>query len=421
MTVHLLTGDCREVLRALPADSVHCVVTSPPYWGLRIYAGDLAGQIGLEPTLGEHIAVLVEVMREVRRVLRPDGTVWLNYGDCYATSPNGRSAAATKAAGGDDRTFRDKPFSTIGPIYDPNHRVVTSRQRNRDHGIAASGGRVVAAGLLKPKDLVMAANRLAIALQDDGWWVRSETIWAKPNPMPESVTDRPAVAHEKVFLLTKVGRYYYDAQAVRQETTGNAHRRRKDGERRPAKGSDAKDNRPGTWRDTYLPSGRNLTTVWTIPTAPFADAHFATFPPRLVELCVAAGTSAHGVCSVCGAPWKRVLGEPEPAEGRGSGNLVRTPGEDRIAGASHVGRGFPWEPSERPSLGWQPTCTCEGADVVPATVLDPFGGAGTVAMVADRMQRSAISIDLSGEYIDIARRRCCGDGGLLTDLRETLP
>ena len=412
MTVHLLTGDCREVLRALPADSVHCVITSPPYWGLRIYAGDLAGQIGLEPTLGERIAVLVEVMREVRRVLRPDGTVWLNYGDCYATSPNGRSAAATKAAGGDDRTFRDKPFSTIG-------------------------------GVLKPKDLVMAGARLAIALQEDGWWLRRRIVWAKKNPMPDSVKDRPASAHEDVFLLTKAAHYFYDDEAVRQPGAEDGLRPITSpnglwdiGAEEGGRGSPQKPGKPravpprhARYKSSNRASldgvprggGRRLSDVWPIAIAPFRESHSATFPPLLVELCVAAGTSAHGVCSVCGSPWERVLGEPEPADGRGSGNLVRTPGEDRIAGASHVGRGFPWEPSERPTIGWRPTCTCEGADVVPATVLDPFGGAGTVAMVADRMQRSAISIDLSGEYIDIARRRCCGDGGLLTDLREALP
>ena len=143
MSVTILIGDVRDRLRALPADSVDCVVTSPPYWGLRDYGVD--GQIGLEPTLGEHLAVMVDVFEEVRRVLKPTGTLWLNYGDCYATSPNGRSAADTKAAGTDDRTFRDKPFSTIQ-------------------------------GVLKAKDLCMVPNRLAIALQEAGWWVRSEII-----------------------------------------------------------------------------------------------------------------------------------------------------------------------------------------------------------------------------------------------------
>ena len=160
MTVRILIGDVRAMLATLPDESVHCVVTSPPYWGLRDYG--IAGQLGLEPTLGEHLEAMVAVFRDVRRVLRKDGTCWVNYGDCYATSPNGRSAAATKATGNDDRTFRDKPFSTIGPVYDQHYSTP------RGH---------FAGGYLKPKDLCMIPNRLAIALQDDGWWVRSEIIW----------------------------------------------------------------------------------------------------------------------------------------------------------------------------------------------------------------------------------------------------
>ncbi|WP_409934622.1 DNA-methyltransferase [Mesorhizobium amorphae] len=236
--VTLWTADCFEALAAMEPDSVDCVVTSPPYWGLRDYGtgrwegGDpncdhrsptmregrnedrasLAGsvatnnaqlrlahdapcgkcgavkvdaQIGLEPTLNEHLDAMVRVFEAVKRVLKPSGTLWINYGDCYATSPNGRSAADTKAIGNDDRTFRDKPFSTIG-------------------------------GVLKAKDLCMVPNRLAIALQEAGWWVRSEIVWAKPNPMPESIRDRPATSHEKIFLLTKAARYWYDAEAVRQ-------------------------------------------------------------------------------------------------------------------------------------------------------------------------------------------------------------
>ncbi len=204
MTVAIHIGDVFEQLAMLPADSVDCCVTSPPYWGLRDYG--VAGQIGLEPTLGEHLDVMVRVFDAVRRVLKPEGTLWINYGDCYATKPNGRSAVDTKAAGNDDRTFRDKPFSTVGPIYgakpgQPFEALNGSNRRgggnapagpvsavldreyektpragktqNKGNVAAQHGPRVVGGGLLKPKDLCMIPNRLAIALQDAGWWVRS--------------------------------------------------------------------------------------------------------------------------------------------------------------------------------------------------------------------------------------------------------
>jgi len=196
LTTEIIIGDCLEILRDMPDESIDCCVTSPPYWGLRDYG--VEGQLGLELTLGEHLDKMVEVFEEVRRVLKSSGTCWVNYGDCYATPPNGRSATDTKALGKDDRTFRDKPFSTVGPIS-------KSKQ----------GGNNSARSYLKPKDLCMMPNRFAIAMHEAGWWVRSEIIWAKPNPMPESVTDRPATAHEKIWVFTKSRKYYYDAKAVR--------------------------------------------------------------------------------------------------------------------------------------------------------------------------------------------------------------
>jgi hypothetical protein len=214
--VQILIGDVRARLAEIAPESVDCVITSPPYWGLRDYGVD--GQIGMEPTLGEHLDVMVEVFDLVRRVMKPAATLWLNYGDCYATKPNGRSAAATKSAGKDDRTFRDKPFSTIGPIYEA--RSPGSRRGNHSTLAGAPphepAGRVVAGGTLKPKDLCMVPNRLAIALQEAGWWVRSEIIWGKPNPMPDSSGRwRPSTAHEKLFLLSKTAKCHYDSEAVR--------------------------------------------------------------------------------------------------------------------------------------------------------------------------------------------------------------
>lgn len=350
MSVRILQGDVMDRLADIPDDSVHCCVTSPPYWGLRDYGVD--GQLGMEPTLAEHIDAMVRVCSEIRRVLRPEGTFWLNYGDCYATSPNGRSAADTKATGNDDRTFRDKPFSTIQ-------------------------------GTLKPKDLCMVPNRLAIALQDDGWWVRSEIIWGKPNPMPESVTDRPATAHEKVWLLSKSQRYFYDADAVRKKLsdasiarlaqnvecqTGSARAnggRKTNGPMKAVGGRLRSDKQRGhvrkhagfsdRWdamsREEQQANGRNLRNfepaqvdVWPIATRPFSEAHFATFPPELVERCLKAGCPKGG------------------------------------------------------------------------TVLDPFGGAGTTGLVADRMGLDAILIELNPEYIEIAQKRIRSDAGMFDDV-----
>ncbi|MFG1465238.1 site-specific DNA-methyltransferase [Xanthobacter sp. DSM 24535] len=394
--VALWRGDVREMLAAMEPDSVDCVVTSPPYWGLRDYG--VAGQIGLEPTLGEHLSVMVDVFRAVRRVLKPSGTCWINYGDCYATSPNGRSAADVKAAGKDDRTFRDKPFSTIGAIYCPD--ATAGGYRGGTKNLNNPAGRVVAGGFLKPKDLCMVPNRLAIALQDDGWWVRAEIVWAKPNPMPESIRDRPATAHEKVFLLSKSERYFYDAEAVRQGRVstgdyktpdgwdtgpgghGSVHRAgREKGETVAAKrakqaetaaaaasvgassgrrmagfnerwdaaektrASDVADPRHTghinhTGIDAVERGSRNLRnyepaplTVWPIATKPFSEAHFATFPPELAERCILAGCPKGG------------------------------------------------------------------------SMLDPFGGSGTTAMVALRHARHAALIELNPDYADMARRR----------------
>lgn len=303
----------------------------------------------------EHLIRMMEVFDEIRRVLKPTGTCWVNYGDCYASTPNGRKAADTKAAGNDDRTFRDKPFSTIG-------------------------------GVLKPKDLCMVPNRFAIAMQEAGWWVRSEIIWCKPNPMPESVTDRPATAHEKIFLFTKAPRYYWNADAVRQNRTqdenangfrggsytngepgkrknkgnykmpdgwdttkgegghGSIHKRGRDKGEKQRGHSRRHEGFNDRWdqmtKDEQQADGRNLRNyepapvqVWVIATAPFKEAHFATFPPELVERCLMAGCPNGGL------------------------------------------------------------------------VLDPFGGAGTTGMVADYMGCDSHLIELNADYCQIAWQR----------------
>lgn len=345
--VVMYVGDVLAKLRSLPSESVDCVVTSPPYWGLRDYGVD--GQIGLERSLAEHIAIMVEVFEEIRRVLKPGGTLWLNYGDCYASTPNGKSAADYKAEGKDNRTFRDKPVSTVGPIYNPDHHKGDSRGntdclQKRNEG-SNHTGRIVAGGYLKPKDLCMMPNRLAIALQDAGWWVRSEIIWGKPNPMPESIKDRPATAHEKIWLLTKSERYFYDHHAVRIGGPGyqkpNAPNKIKSPEgqgftRRAKKwpsgwaqgqgshdviehnqGARSKPRAVPPANDGYSNhtkldetgrgNGRRLRNwepapafdVWEIATSPFPDAHFATFPVALAERCILAGCPKGGVVLDC--------------------------------------------------------------------------------------------------------------------------
>ena len=393
MTVQILIGDVFDKLRKLPDESVHCVVTSPPYWGLRDYG--VSGQLGLEPTLGEHLETMVKVFEEVRRVMRPDATLWLNYGDCYAASPNGRSAADTKAAGGDDRAFRDKPFSTVGPIQARSNGGEGQHFDRRQ-------------GVLKPKDLCMIPNRLAIALQEAGWWVRSEIIWAKPNPMPESVTDRPTNSHEKIWLLSRSQKYYYDAEAVREADKGTDHPRNilhkpepSGGVMSPHQGIRKADGRNG--------NGRNLRNVWNIATAPYAEAHFATFPPALAERCIKAGTSERGVCAECGAPWVR---EVEAASGGTIGESWHDHSSDDTAGNFKTGSSNGYKRGQ--TISWGLSCACN-VNTVPATVLDPFGGSGTTGLVADRLGRNAILIELNPEYAELARKRIDQDAATRGD------
>jgi DNA modification methylase len=411
MTIRLLHGDCRSLLRTLPDESVHCVVTSPPYYGLRDYStgkweggeadcdhvertaadifranglGKILGyrdslpadnaafrsrekqfrsecgkcnarridsQIGLESSPEAYIAELVAVFREVHRVLRKDGTLWLNLGDGFAD-----------------------------------------------------------------KQLLMMPARVALALQADGWWLRSEIIWAKPNPMPESVTDRPTSAHEKVFLLAKSSRYFYDAEAVAvpaSDTPGaQAWRRIFDPARQEKeqalKEAGIKGGNDGA-RDRYA-STRNLRNVWTIATSPFAEAHFATFPPDLIIPCIKAGTSEKGCCPHCGRPWERVTERVASTEGRlnWAGHAASKDGRSRNGG---------FYDAQGTTLGWSPRCSCPEHQPVPATVLDPFGGAGTTGLVADRLGRNAILIELNPNYAAMAKRRVVDDCPLFAEVQ----
>jgi DNA modification methylase len=388
MAVRILNCDVLAGLAQLPGESVHCVVTSPPYYGLRSYNCD--GQIGLEPTLQDHLNKLVEVFREVRRVLRPDGTVWLNYGDMWA----GRWGAQSRGEPSLDR-------STLSgcQIYAAPKGTHTGSRRKTG---------------IKPKNLCMAPHRLAIALQEDGWYVRADIVWHKPNPMPTSVLDRPTAAKEYVFLLSKKSKYFYDAEAIKEPSVTGDFRRpygspganELDPRGAQGKGQLRKIKVPGGWdvekgahgtihrngrtvaeyREAVIDAGRNCRDVWVIATESCELAHFAMMPTELARRCIKAGTSEKGCCAKCGAPWKR-----------------------------ETKAGFIPQPD-----GWSPSCACN-ADAVACTVLDPFGGAGTTGLVADRLGRDAILIEINPEYAEMARRRIERDAGLFADAGVTAP
>ena len=319
MSVRIINADVMAGLAQLPDESVHCVVTSPPYWGLRQYIADGAPEkpfeIGLEPAPDAFVARMVEVFREVRRVLRKDGTCWVNLGDSYCSAPKGNPGVRGNINGGK----RDTAEADAGAAVFNKSQIPG----------------------IKQKDLVGIPWRVAFALQADGWWLRQDIIWHKPNPMPESVTDRCTKSHEYVFLLTKSASYFYDAEAIKE--LGVMQPRAKEG----GAGESAVDRKLRGFDNCMGSDGsRNKRSVWSIATAPFSEAHFATFPPELPELCIKAGCPKGG------------------------------------------------------------------------TVLDPFSGAGTTALVADRLQRHAIGIELNPEYAAMSERRINKDRGGLLDMME---
>lgn len=383
----LYVGDALTVLRELPSGSVQCCVTSPPYYGLRDY--NVAGQIGLEPTPDAYIAALVAVFAQVRRVLRDDGVCWLNIGDSFANdakwggSTGGKHVAALHGNTG------------VG--------------RARTHTGA------------KPKDLLLIPFRLALALQAEGWYVRSDIIWYKRNCMPESVTDRPTTAHEHVFLLAKAERYFYDADAVRETAIHEGRLVRASGTaaKNASGATETNDRRTAAGFTTHdtLVSGRNLRSVWDIPPQPFTAArlgiedvdHFAAFPIDLPLRCLRAGTSDAGACAACGAPYERVTerhAEPKAVERlRNVGG--RTDGYTRTRASG----GLP--PVSYDTTGWRPTCRCaDPRPPVPCVALDPFGGSGTTALAAQQIGRRSVLVDLNPEYARIIEARVARQGVL---------
>ena len=367
MSMGLIRADARHL--PLATSCVDCVVTSPPYWGLRDYGhGD---QIGLEPTPDAYVAQMVAVFREVRRVLKDTGTVWLNLGDSYIGGGRGGDA--------DDAVSR-KQSTNRGSLVAPTP---------------------IPAGM-KAKDLAGIPWRVAFALQTDGWYLRSDIIWSKPNPMPESVTDRPTKAHEYVFLLAKSKKYYYDAAAIAEPASwtreNNPDWQKQRAETNARKGAGNRNAADGGFTGWQPEDGRNKRTVWTVNTQPYAGAHFATMPESLVEPCILAGTSAHGNCAACGAPWSREIEKETVREHGGVREMDKTPLNVVRAGWRNGG-------PKTVTLGWQPTCACGTTDVVPALVCDPFMGSGTVGAVAERLGRRWVGTDINEQYHALAKER----------------
>ena len=418
MKIQIITGDCREELRRFPDNHFQCCVTSPPYWGLRdygvpplVWGGDVIcqhewvrhhqppksgkniayepgvrsnraqqempnpmndgvssafclrcgawrGQLGLEPSPELYVDHLAKVFREVRRVLRKDGTLWLNLSDTYAGS------------GPDRQQNVGNPGSKVSEGLDTRQPPIG----------------------LKPKDLVGIPWRMAFALRADGWWLRSDIIWEKPNCMPSSVRDRPTTSHEYMFLLAKGKSYYYDQDAI-----------------------------------AIHPTGRKKRTVWTIPTRQSPTPHFATFPPDLVKPCILAGTSVKGQCPACGGAWERVV-EPSEDYAKLLGKNYHDHSHDLSRGMSQE-KVAPRVTADHRTLGWQPACDCNAGPVeydrqvkdlpqtalfhraggpAPQLVLDPFAGAGTTGLVAAKLERDAVLIELNPKYTEMARNRLYG-------------
>ena len=392
----ILCGDVRDARAMLPENSVDCIVTSPPYWGLRDY-GEL-GQVGLESTPEEYVEAMVEIFGAIHDALSKQGTLWLNLGDTYSAN----------------RSYQ---------VRDSKHVDVGNEMAS-----------VVPQGL-KPKDLVGIPWRVALALQAAGWYLRSDIIWHKPNPMPESITDRPTKSHEYIFLLSKNERYFFDQEAVREPAEWN---RWGDQTNDKYEGTQSSAGRikPKTKHELMMrgrqsypaggttgnrgaehikggsggmpsshPAGRNIRTVWSITTQPYADAHFATFPIELPRRAIAAGCP-HEVCTVCGVPRTRILErESAPSEIalRDSTKTEPTEAQDfrihQISGQRYQD----WR-DEHPSktVGWT---DCGHNAYRKGVVLDPFFGSGTTGLAARELERNCIGIDINRGYCEIAAKR----------------
>jgi len=367
-----LHGDCRDVLRRVPDGSVHCCVTSPPYWGLRSYLPkdhpDKSREIGQEKTPEQFVATMVEVFREVRRCLHDSGTLWLNLGDSYASDSKGSGGPSAKQ------------LSNAGSRYETV---------KLQHG-------------MKPKDLCGIPWRVVLALQADGWYWRSCIVWHKKSCMPESVTDRPTNSWEPIFLLAKRATYFYDAEAVKEPSecdheSGNGF----DGRQGTA---DYQGRRGGLGSTkSWKPGGtRNQRNVWSLGPEPYSEAHFATFPTEIPRRAILAGTSARGCCPKCLTPWERVV-ETTGEGGNNPKNSSVPPGAKNPMAGERLGGGA-YQAQSR-TLGWQPGCECNAGEPIPCTVLDTFGGSGTTGMVALELGRNATLCELNDGYLPLIQKR----------------
>lgn len=379
-------------LAFLPAKSVHAILTSPPYLGLRAYAGDqdvdwpevvYAPMAGLPPVTvpaqrcalgGEKdpfafIGHLLHCLREWKRVLRDDGVCMVNLGDSY------NSDNSNMQNGGVERVGYKQGYDAIG------------RQKRRG-------------GALAPKNLLLIPSRFALAAQADGWIVRADIVWAKGvsfladyagSSMPESVQDRPSRSHENIYLLAKQERYFWDRVAVAEESNGGPKVRDRASNFKKTSGDDA-HMRQHQGNPVIASDGtRNLRSVWVINPRPFSAAHFACWPESLVDPMIRATTSERGCCPACGAPWARVVEKTANYEKRQDrGQVNGSPAQVDSTG---------WKPATVTDLGWRPTCTCNAGHAIPCTVLDPFSGSGTTGKVAVRLGRRYIGVDLADDYL----------------------
>jgi len=467
-----------ETWAGIPDQHVQTCITSPPYWSLRDYG--VEGQLGLEPTLEEFVERMVDVFRHVWRVLRDDGTLWLNLGDSYAHSGacGGGSPDGPRKSRETDRAKQVKMNYKIPDGLKPKDlcgipwRVALALQADgaADWRAVQSLERVMSAlvdeyeGETVPSRVLTVLDRLNSewrAAKGDSWYLRQDVIWHKPNPMPESCRDRCTKAHEYLFLLTKKPRYFCDMEAVKEPA-------------RYGRSTSAAGFRGGfyvnnaAFDNTNAPKGvtntpgkggtRNKRSVWTIATAPYKEAHFATFPPKLIEPCVLAGTSAKGCCPECGKPWVRVVEKTKTFEsGSGkSGNPISGKNGPECQGGGDTGDIRKGPCISSVTTGWEPGCECHGSiqvinigpdgedlppggtygspiktrkvymadenlpQPIPCIVFDPFMGSGTTGMVARQNGRDYLGLELNPEYIELIHRRIATADPAPTPLFEGL-